>query len=91
LLRRALAGAKAKGAMTEFVHLYDLSFRGCVSCFACKKIGGKSYGRCAVRDELTPLLTKAAEADVLILAHPSISTRRPARCARSWSASCSRT
>ena len=67
LLRKALAGAKAKGAMTEFVHLYDLSFRGCISCFACKKISGKSYGRCAVRDELTPLLTKAAEADVLIL------------------------
>ena len=70
LLRKALAGAKAKGAMTEFVHLYDLSFKGCISCFACKKISGKSYGRCAVRDELTPLLTKAAEADVLILGSP---------------------
>jgi multimeric flavodoxin WrbA len=70
LLRKALAGAKAKGAKTELVHLYDLSYRGCISCFACKKIGGKSYGRCAVRDELTPLLTKAAEADVLILGSP---------------------
>ena len=70
LLRKALAGAKAKGANTEFVHLYGLSYRGCISCFACKKIGGKSYGRCAVRDELTPVLDKAAEADVVILGSP---------------------
>src|SRR5512139_33663 len=70
LLRKTLAGAKAKGAKTELVHLYDLSYRGCISCFACKKIGGKSYGRCAVRDELTPVLKRAAEADVLILGSP---------------------
>jgi multimeric flavodoxin WrbA len=70
LLRKALAGAKAKGAKTELVHLYDLSYKGCISCFACKKIGGKSYGRCAVKDELTPVLSKAAEADVVILGSP---------------------
>lgn len=70
LLRKALAGARAKGAKTELVHLYDLTYRGCTSCFACKKIGGKSYGRCAIRDELTPVLAKAAEADVLILGSP---------------------
>jgi multimeric flavodoxin WrbA len=70
LLRKALAGAKAKGAKTELVHLYDLSYKGCISCFACKKIGGKSYGRCAVRDEITPVLNNAAEADVLILGSP---------------------
>jgi multimeric flavodoxin WrbA len=70
LLRKALAGAKAKGAKTELVHLYNLSYRGCISCFACKKIGGKSYGRCAVKDELTLVLTKAAEADVVILGSP---------------------
>jgi multimeric flavodoxin WrbA len=70
LLRNALDGAKAKGAETELVHLYGLSYKGCISCFACKEIGGKSYGRCAVQDELTPVLDKAAEADVLILGSP---------------------
>jgi multimeric flavodoxin WrbA len=70
LLRKALAGAKAKGASTELVHLYDLSYKGCISCFECKMIGGKHYGRCAVRDDLTPLLSRAAEADVLILGSP---------------------
>lgn len=70
LLRNALEGAKEKGAETELVHLYGLSYKGCISCFACKEIGGKSYGRCAVKDEITPVLEKAAEADVLILGSP---------------------
>lgn len=70
LLKKALAGAKAKGAKTEMVHLYDLAYKGCISCFACKKIGGRSYGRCAVKDELTPLLARIAQADVLILGSP---------------------
>jgi multimeric flavodoxin WrbA len=70
LLRKALAGARKNGAETDLVHLYSLSYRGCISCFACKKIGGKSYGRCAVRDELTPVLKRAAEADILILGSP---------------------
>jgi multimeric flavodoxin WrbA len=70
LLRKTLAGAKRKGAETDLVHLYNLSYRGCISCFSCKKIGGKSYGRCAVRDELTPVLQRAAEADILILGSP---------------------
>jgi multimeric flavodoxin WrbA len=70
LLQKSLEGAASKGATTEFLHLYDLSFRGCVSCFACKTIGGISYGRCGVKDELTPLLEKILEIDVLILGSP---------------------
>jgi multimeric flavodoxin WrbA len=70
LLKNALAGAKAEGAKTELIHLYDHDYKGCISCFACKKIGGKSYGRCAVRDGLTGILDKAARADVLILGSP---------------------
>ena len=38
LLEHALAGAAGSGAETELVHLYDLEFKGCISCFACKKI-----------------------------------------------------
>lgn len=47
LLEHALNGAKSKGAETELVHLYDVDCKGCVSCFECKKISGKSYGRYA--------------------------------------------
>lgn len=70
LLEHALAGAAKEGAETELMHLYDHEFKGCISCFACKQIGGKSYGRCAVNDCLAPILKKAAEANVLFLGTP---------------------
>ena len=70
LLNRALDGAASQGAETELIHLYDLSYKGCVSCFSCKTRGGKSYGKCAVKDELTPILEKIEEADGIILGSP---------------------
>lgn len=56
LLKSALRGAAAASMKTNLYHLYDLDFKGCISCFACKLIGGSSYGRCAVQDGLTPVL-----------------------------------
>lgn len=70
LLGKALEGAASRGAQTDIVHLYDLDYKGCVSCFACKTPGGKSYGRCARQDGLTPLLGQIEAADGLILASP---------------------
>ncbi|MGE4537182.1 MAG: flavodoxin family protein [Desulfovibrio sp.] len=70
LLENALEGAREGGANTKLVHLYELNYKGCISCFECKKIGGKNYGRCAVKDGLTPLLEEAGQADALILGTP---------------------
>jgi multimeric flavodoxin WrbA len=70
LLNNALEGAASQGAETELVHLYKLNFKGCISCFACKLKNGESYGRCAVNDDLTPILEKAEEADAIILGSP---------------------
>ena len=70
LLTNALEGAASQGAETELVHLYKLNFKGCISCFACKLKNGESYGRCAVKDDLTPILKKAEEADAIILGSP---------------------
>jgi len=70
LLEKTLEGAASLGAETELVHLYDLNFKGCTSCFACKMKGGKSYGKCAMNDGLTPVLEKVAHADALILGSP---------------------
>jgi multimeric flavodoxin WrbA len=70
LLKKALKGAASQGADTELIHLYDLAFTGCTSCFACKVRGGKSYGRCAVKDDLKPVLKKIEAADALILGSP---------------------
>ncbi|MEF3698674.1 flavodoxin family protein [Desulfolutivibrio sp.] len=70
LLGHALDGARQGGANAQLVHLYDLEYTGCTSCFECKRIGGKNYGRCAVKDGLTPILEEAGEADALILGTP---------------------
>lgn len=70
LLEQALAGAASQGAATELIHLYELDFKGCTSCFACKLKGGGSYGRCAMRDGLTPVLDKLAAADTFVLGSP---------------------
>jgi multimeric flavodoxin WrbA len=70
LLEHAVKGAASRGAKTELVHLYDLDYTGCISCFSCKMKDGKSYGKCAVKDGLTPLLEKIREADGLILGSP---------------------
>lgn len=70
LLEHALEGAASQGAETELVHLYDLDFKGCTSCFSCKMKGGKSYGKCAMNDGLAPVLEKLASADAIILGSP---------------------
>lgn len=70
LVAKALEGAAELGATTELFHLYDLNFKGCISCFACKTRGGKSYGKCVLRDDLAPVLEKIAAADALVIGSP---------------------
>ncbi len=70
LLEKALEGSASQGAKTELIHLYDLNFKGCISCFACKTKGGKSYGKCAVKDDLTPIFRKIEKTDAIILGSP---------------------
>jgi multimeric flavodoxin WrbA len=70
LLEKALEGAASEGAETELIHLYDFNFKGCTSCFACKLKDGKSYGKCAMNDELTHVLAKLKDADAVILGSP---------------------
>jgi multimeric flavodoxin WrbA len=70
LLEKALEGAKSIGAETELVHLYDLDYKGCTSCFACKLKDGKSYGKCAWQDGLTPVLKELEQVDAIIMGSP---------------------
>lgn len=70
LLEHALKGAGAQGAQTELVHLYDLNFKGCMSCFACKHVKGKYFGRCAMKDDITPILDGLSDLDGIILGSP---------------------
>jgi len=67
LLQKALEGAKSVGADTELVHLYDLNYKGCTSCFACKRKGSKFIGHCVMKDDLTSVLERIIECAVLLL------------------------
>lgn len=70
LLKNALEGAEAQGAQTELINLYDCNYKGCISCFACKLKGGTNYGKCAVNDDLKPILEKIEDADAVIIGSP---------------------
>jgi multimeric flavodoxin WrbA len=70
LLEKALEGTSSQGAETNLIHLYDLNYKGCISCFACKTKGGESYGRCAVKDDLATVFKHIEEADAIILGSP---------------------
>lgn len=70
LLMEAERGAKEMGAETEIIHLYDLNYTDCKSCFACKLRGNNTNGVCAVRDDLKPVLERLHEANVVIIGTP---------------------
>lgn len=70
MLEAALNGAVENGGEVERIDLFDLNYSGCRSCFACKRLGGESFGRCALRDDLTDVLEKVLTADAVILATP---------------------
>lgn len=69
LLHKALEGAAAAGAETECIDLYTLNYKGCISCFSCKR-KDKEHGHCAIKDDLTPILEKVREADAVIFGSP---------------------
>lgn len=70
LLENALEGAKSAGAETELVQLYDMNFKGCMSCLSCKRIDRKADGVCAVKDDLSGVLDRIRAADALIIGTP---------------------
>ncbi len=70
LLQKALEGAVSQGAITELIHLYDLNYKGCISCFACKTLGGESYGKCVVRDDLASIFSRIEQADAVLMGSP---------------------
>ena len=58
MLASAMKGATDAGADAELVHLYDYSYTGCKSCFACKLKNAKTNGLCVIKDSLRPVLEK---------------------------------
>ena len=71
LLQRFAEGVKSVGNDVEVktVRLYDLDYKGCVSCMSCKLKGNVS-NICRFKDALTPVLEEIAQADGLVLGSP---------------------
>lgn len=72
LLSSFLDGAKSVSddVTVETVDLFDFDYKGCSECYACKMKGGASYGKCAKKDDISPLLERMADADVIVFGSP---------------------
>ncbi len=72
ILQNVLDGAaESRGdVLTEMFHLYDYDYKGCIGCLECKRLGGPSYGQCAVKDQIQPLLQRLLHADALVFGSP---------------------
>jgi multimeric flavodoxin WrbA len=70
LLEETLKGAESEGVKTKIVHLYDLKFKGCVSCFGCKRKESYQNGRCAYKDELSEVLSLLEGATGVVMGSP---------------------
>ena len=70
MLKEAQKGAESVGAEAEYFNLYDINYKGCLSCFACKRKGNTTNCVCAVKDDLRPILEKCVSADAVIIGSP---------------------
>ncbi len=70
LLKEAKKGAEFKGAEVEYFNLCDINYKGCISCFACKRKGALDKPLCAFKDDLTPILEKILNSDGVIIGSP---------------------
>lgn len=69
IMQSAQKGAESAGAETEYFNLYDLVFKGCRSCLACK-LKDKTKGKCYWRDDLTPVIEKILDSNCLLIGSP---------------------
>ena len=71
LLQRFAEGAKSASNDVEVktIRLYELDYKGCMSCMACK-LKGKAQNICRFKDALTPILEEIAQADGIVLGSP---------------------
>jgi multimeric flavodoxin WrbA len=65
LLAAVLRGAEGEGAASSVVRLNELDYDGCQGCDACVKTG-----KCALRDDLTPIYGRLREAGIWVFASP---------------------
>ena len=69
MCEKVAEGARSVGVEAKIIRLYDMDYKGCMSCMACK-IRGKASNICKFKDALTPVLDEIAQADGLVLGSP---------------------
>ena len=72
MLKKFAEGANSASEEIEVksYRLYEIDYKGCMSCMACK-IKGNAVNICKFKDGLTPILNEIAEADGLVLGSPN--------------------
>ncbi len=66
IAKRFCEALEANGAEVQTFALNSLTYRGCQACMACKT----KLDRCALKDDLEPVLDAVRDADLLVLATP---------------------
>lgn len=67
ILTEFLKGAVSMGAQKETIHLKEKKIKPCLGCFTCWT---KTPGICAIKDDMTELMQKVRECDILVYATP---------------------
>ncbi len=71
MLQKIAEGAASVSNEIEVktIRLYDMQYRGCMSCMACK-LKDRVSNVCKYKDALTPVLEEIAQADGLVMGSP---------------------
>jgi putative NADPH-quinone reductase len=67
ILEPLLDGMRTAGATTELVHLGQLEIKPCLGCFLCWV---KTPGKCMQKDDMSALLERFVQADLLVFGTP---------------------
>jgi multimeric flavodoxin WrbA len=72
MCKHFLEGAASAGnnVETSLIHLSDYNFKGCISCFSCKRKNSTTYGKCTYRDGISELLEEVSSADGIVFGSP---------------------
>ena len=65
LARECEKGARDVGLDTEYVSLKGKDIKYCIGCLSCQKTG-----KCVLKDDVTDIMAKAKEAEVIVYATP---------------------
>lgn len=66
LCEEFLAGAKSTGVSGEVIYLRNISIHNCLVCQWCEK----NQGECIQKDDMSAILDKIIQSDVIVLATP---------------------